>query len=142
MHRTPVIDKSKNIVVQDIIRVTDPRKSSAPLVYTVNIYRTTSRTMVNGSEHTRFVDIDLPCITNMINQEDDNIRECNAILQDQLCSHIIDLTENKGGHRIDTDAYPKLVEHQSSVATSNLAEMKAETGIVDSQNCDTMDQQH
>ena len=29
LHRTPVVDKSKNIVVQDIIRVTDPGNSGA-----------------------------------------------------------------------------------------------------------------
>ena len=126
LHRTPVIDKNNNVVVQDIIRVTDPRKSGA-LVYTVNIYRTTSRTMVNGSEHARFVDVDLPCITNLISQEDDNIRECNVILHNELCSRISDLSVKKGTHGI---AGLPLIEHPDSVQSS--AESEDEFSIDDS----------
>ena len=80
---TPVLDRGQN-VVQDIVRVSDPNKRNTPLIYTVNIYRTTSRLMVNGPHHMKFTDVDLPMITCLISQEDEKISECNQVLQEQL----------------------------------------------------------
>ena len=81
-----VLDQCKNIT-QDIVRVMKQKegKDSAEMgpLFTINMYRTTGRIMVNGPSFQQFTDWDLPLIErkivaaeNEICYANDHIREC------------------------------------------------------------------
>ena len=136
VHSTPVI-AGNNLIVQDIVRVSDLLKRNVPLIYTVNIYRTTSRLMVNGPHYRNFTDNDLPLITCLINQEDEDIRECNQILQKQLYACISDLPTNSNNW-VTPSSQVLLSKHESTTSNEDIKATAEDTIDKD----DTINNQH
>ena len=63
---------------QDTIKVHDRTRRNTPHIYTINLYRTTCRVMVNGPHHLHFINNDLPGITDTIDKMEDRLRIMNS----------------------------------------------------------------
>ena len=71
-------------ITQDTIRVRDKMKRNTPQIYTLNIYRTTSRIMVNGAHHAWFIDDVLPSITDILDKSGHLIQQANEVYERSL----------------------------------------------------------
>ena len=81
-------DKQSN-VAQDIIRVMDRNKRNNPPVFTLNIYRTKCKIMVNGPHHSRFGELDLPEITKLIDEMENDVKIRNSEIKESLSDNIL-----------------------------------------------------
>ena len=80
---TPKVDMKGN-TAEDIIQVTGTPESTA--LFTINMYRTTSRIMVNGPQPHRFMENDFPVITNAFDNNFDELEEENMKAKNSLLS--------------------------------------------------------
>ncbi|CAG2245584.1 unnamed protein product [Mytilus edulis] len=86
-HIKKTTDSTRLHTVRNTVRVVQPSNKS----YTVNIYYTTSRLLVNGKNVSDFIDRDLQNIHNIISSSTSNntklnIDDLNAMLREQLTS--------------------------------------------------------
>ena len=79
----PLKDKASNIAAE-VVQIHFRQIRNTPKAYTLNLYNTKSSVMVNGQHFEVFVDDDLPVITELIDQLDDNIKEMNAEIEQSL----------------------------------------------------------
>ena len=73
-------------ITHDIIKVCDLSKRKTPNIYTINIYRTTCRVMVNGPHHVRFLQEVLPVVTSTLDNHADEIDARNTQYKETLLS--------------------------------------------------------
>ena len=74
---------------QDTFKVHDRTRRNSPHIYTINLYRTTCRVMVNGPHHLHFINYDLPGITDTIDIMDDRIRMMNSQVKLKLADTMV-----------------------------------------------------
>ena len=93
------VDNAGN-VTHDIIRISDLTKRRSPMIYTVNLYRTTSRVMINGPHHEKFIDEVLPMIAGTIDDFDEELGEINAELKETLQEYKLSMAVNSKPHNL------------------------------------------
>ena len=80
-------DQDKNIPQDTItvkVKIDDKNFEELPPMYTINLYRTTGRVMVNGPFFRTFVNQDLPFLEDIIMDAEDLIDESNACIKESL----------------------------------------------------------
>ena len=77
----PVKDLDRNIA-QDIRRIVS--SETGKHLFTINLYRTSSRVMVNGSEYKKFVNDDLPKLLKKLDARKDQLYEENKMMKGML----------------------------------------------------------
>lgn len=111
IHIRKYTDKSNSTVVQYTIKIKQPESG-----YTVNIYTTTSRFLVNGKGWQQFIDKDIPLIHGIISN-------CNAgISLDELNQQLADQLEdllNRGQNSSQTE-----LQNPTSPETQNISCLK------------------
>ena len=79
----PLLDQASNIA-QETVRVHNKQKRNNPLAYTLSLYNTKSSLWVNGPYYRVFIDNDLPVITDLFHQFDDEIKKMNTKIEQSL----------------------------------------------------------
>ena len=118
------IDRNGNIP-KDTIRVFDPINSKNKY-FTVNLYRTTFRVMVNGSKYLHFFNVDLPLLIKEIAQTGLILEMRNKTLKDcilQTSSNGVSSGENS--------------EHITEPTNNDSTNVKALTNDLSSPSCST-----
>ena len=114
IHIRKYTDKSNSTVVQYTIKIKQPESG-----YTVNIYTTTSRLLVNGKGCQKFIDKDIPLIHGIISN-------CNAgISLDELNQQLADQLEdllNRGQNSSQTE-----LQNPTGPETQNISYLKCNT---------------
>ena len=123
----PLVDQASNIA-QEVIRVHDRNKRNKPHVYTLNMYNTKSSLMVNGPHHLHFIDNDLPAITKVIDQVQDNIEEMNAGIKLSLNNNNQSLpvadTQTTSSNRVAIE--PEILDTKDNEPAQNEEEFETE----------------
>ena len=106
----PKNDQSGN-TAEDVIKVNATPESTA--LYTINLYRTTSRIMVNGPQPYRFMDNDFPVITDALDDNADEIEEENRKAKSSLLS----LKSNPSPNNPDLQSIKQNVGSEKTIMT-------------------------
>jgi len=122
-HTTTTTDNTNQSVVQLTVRVSD--QNSQNNGYTINMYHTTSKIMVNGKNINKFIQEDLGSIHALIedtlkSNKNTDIKAINNLMKEQLENLLSQFNVNKGSpvHKSNECGYKSKGKNENSLNTS------------------------
>ena len=135
----PTIDKN-GVITQDTIKVISSTQAANDL-FTINLYRTTSKTMINGPKYVQFMNVDLPILTARLENMGSTLSEVNERFKESIPVSIDVATfesgenesiDNKGCcNIISTKRIRKRKTYEGFETTSNRRKTRNSAGLKD-----------